>query len=106
MATGKNDSDWALFEPKSLALLYTGTFGDCQSVRRQGSINSVIRTKFAYGELVATRDRERAIADAPGVMLAALREAEAFITGFEDDDVQDVSALLTQVRAAIKAGEA
>lgn len=38
--------------------------------------------------------------------IAALREAEAFIRGFEDDELQDVKSLLAQVRAAIKAGEA
>ena len=38
---------------------------------------------------------------------AALREAEAFISGFEGDSMQDVSALLAQVRAALaKAGAA
>lgn len=34
-------------------------------------------------------------------MLAALREAEAFIAGFEDDDVQDVSTILMQIRAVL-----
>lgn len=100
-----NDSDWALFDPKTLVLVHRGAFNDCQSVRRQHGQNAVIRAITAYEELVAQRDQDKAQADAPGKMLAALREAEAFITGFEDDELQDVKPLLAQVRAAIKAGE-
>lgn len=35
--------------------------------------------------------------------IAALAAAEAFIAGFEDDDMQDVADLLQQIRAARKA---
>ena len=99
------DSDWALFNPKTLELVHTGTFNDCQSQRRQGGQNLVIRAVTAYEELVALAKLQKAQSDAPGIMLQALREAEAFISGFEDDDVQNVTPLLKQVRDAIKAGE-
>lgn len=61
----------------------------------------------AFIAVDATYDQiEEALAPPAGQQLQALREAEAFITGFEDDELQDVKPLLTQVRAAIKAGEA
>lgn len=44
---------------------------------------------------------------APGSkMLAALKEAESFVSGFEDDETQDgIDVLLADIRSAITAGE-
>lgn len=53
--------------------------------------------------LIESRQPKRGVPD----ILSELKKAEAFIAGFEDDELQKgVSALLTGIRAAIKNAEA
>jgi hypothetical protein len=58
-------------------------------------------------EVLAALHRTMAKADACDALLEAARDAEAFMSGFEDDDLQDppINARLDALRAAIAAAE-
>lgn len=60
----------------------------------------------AHGGTPPAEANARLIAAAP-TMLTELRKAEAFISGFEGDELQEgIDDLLSEIRAAIKQAEA